>query len=917
MKQLLQQVADGVGGQEFHPISDTTESVSHPLLQPAVKAPQNAHLITSEKNSKFSLLFRHDIVSNVSEEAVTLINPSVNRSSESVKEKYISNVGNSTAVGNDFSGGEFTSLEASLDNLESEFALLKSGISGTVSVQVEAVTSSISENRDQTSTVKDIPSSMDDGLFPVASNKNLSELNPSDIRIHGNSSVLLNKLLKFDASIFREGRKNITSTNTVNVNPYVNNTTPAQSSLDDIMLFEDDKSLLVSYAEIANSHLDGGKILRRQDLSFVTTLEYRDIAPEVTFSSFDDITEKYEENNFPLTENAELFTESPTRESDTYETENSELSEYVTRFGIPAREITDHPKINTDESEIFSVLGTEKAEVFSTQATDFPLFTFETTVESSNDLQTESATEVPLSSLMKELMETEDLTAIALPVTVTISQSDIISEGTMHNLSEHPQTTLIYEEALTDKGDSLIDPSEGISFSVVTNTVLEKSSNSISVKENVLLEASPNMEVFLAVTSSPLDPSSFDAKIKTIKDLKVDPHVSMVDPSLIAKATSYEESSFSTATRSATVTTWVDPNTRNVISQRHSNFTKPDNRTVDKIADSVNVSELPRVSSNTNGFVVTTNKSISYNENNAHVVRTNNGSSTYNEESNIIGQDKNHSIYNTLPQDMNSDVNANDKSRNPLLKLDRGDFADVSGIHSFLEENGTGENLLYEVPEYTSSGLHLSPSIIISLSVCCSIVILISIFTVFLWLFRRHRNRSKIYLSQDTVKPRAFFTKPMNPALLPNERLVDSETLDVVDIQKPKTPVVLLDNPDFVCTDTEVIVKSHTDKSVEGREDCSFVNIPLDELKPKVSNVSSKPYIHYPPKFGAKSLKESDSDSGIKVWSSTGSLYAVSEEHCHCSVPPPPYSSSVSDEFVSLSVDNLQSSGSKSRLLYV
>lgn len=179
--------------------------------------------------------------------------------------------------------------------------------------------------------------------------------------------------------------------------------------------------------------------------------------------------------------------------------------------------------------------------------------------------------------------------------------------------------------------------------------------------------------------------------------------------------------------------------------------------------------------------------------------------------------------------------------------------------------------------------------------------------TFTLWLCRRHRSRSKIYLSHEAVKPRAFFTKPMNPALLPDESIRDPQY--VLEFQRPRAPVMLGNDQ------KNIIFKSEKSEDLDlGLENDGFTDIPLEDLKTE-GYKKKKRHSQDPPRYSSKAKIESDTDSGIRVWSSTGSLYTASPQLTHCSVPPPPYSPSIGEEPVCLSVHSLPSLSKKLGLI--
>ncbi|XP_068236704.1 uncharacterized protein [Palaemon carinicauda] len=492
---------------------------------------------------------------------------------------------------------------------------------------------------------------------------------------------------------------------------------------------------------------------------------------------------------------------------------------------------------------------------------------------------------------------------------------------------------------ITEDNNSVTEKAMDISEDRIFNDHTEESNvedstfemSDIETTEVVLLEAS--MGVNHVTTESPLEPTSFDVKIKTIKDLQVD---AIFDPSQVAKATSYEESSYSTATRSATVTTWVDPNSKNLVNQGSANLTdlrevinsgqnpKGDQENIRLLTDYLNGGH--GMESIDNSFPIThvpfVDDKSSYSTTYYEATASNKDAGSKEEKLSTIELSSTENSDKLSTSRLNPESYESDTPRIPVLKFNIGEFETVNGTRVYLTDNGkTATQFIYEMPNMNrSSGTHLTPSVVIALSICCSLIVLISILTVSLWFCRRHKNRSKIYLSRDAARPRAFFTKPMNPALLPEETPDLADPMYLMEFQKPRPPIVLSDDPDCIIIDGQTVLKSETEGYEGGIENKGFVDIPLEEIKSaNYTNICSTNDTcgHVPPKIGLKGDHECDSDSGIRVWSSTGSLYAVARDLSHCSLPPPPYSSSIGEESINLAVDTFSSLGSKPGLLYV
>lgn len=455
-------------------------------------------------------------------------------------------------------------------------------------------------------------------------------------------------------------------------------------------------------------------------------------------------------------------------------------------------------------------------------------------------------------------------------------------------------------------------------------------SNSADTKElNLVLEASPTTELVFDTTEIPLgDLSNFDLKIMTTREgLQVDANDVSFDPGQVAKATSYEGSSYSTATRSATVTTWVDPEDKHMFGQR-VNLTK--SKTLGGSRDSLNLTSDTELPSSDINLELPTTEDV---ELKLSIVGTDHHqeSASYVPLSDILTSDvdsltESEIDVTTVATDymdygeiklqevklpeitsennvFNNDVNKNVLEEITIHTFNVADFSNDTKVLIKDNKNKTKDSLIYEIPVLGITGNndpHLDPSVLIALSVCCCIVLL-AVIAIFMWLCRRHRNRSKIYLSREAAKPRAFLTKPMHPALLPNESI--PEPLSMVEFQRPRAPILLSDDKE----DIYFIEQSPVRESLQVESTAvSVVNNGYNNVSFCESNIENihngKRVIQDPPKYDLNYKCESDTDSGIKVWSSSGSLFTTSPQLTHCSVPPPPYSPSVGKESVCLSV---------------
>ncbi|XP_066940054.1 uncharacterized protein [Macrobrachium rosenbergii] len=535
-----------------------------------------------------------------------------------------------------------------------------------------------------------------------------------------------------------------------------------------------------------------------------------------------------------------------------------------------------------------------------------------------------------IKTVSDEFLNREETDESMISGTVNSKNVETVTAGFDENFTEVTETLFPFTEKIPGVSGDRIKNDHTEEHSIKEST-LEK--NEIETTEMVILEAS--MGTNHVTTEGPLEPTSFDVKIKTIKDLQVD---AIFDPSQVAKATSYEESSYSTATRSATVTTWVDPNSKNIVSQGSANLTdlkevvnssqnlNGDLENIKLLTDYLSGSHNHGMGSVDKGFPTTQLSSMddksSYSTTYYEATASNKDAGSKEEKVSVTELSRSESSDKLSTSQVNPDPYESDTPRIPVLKFNIGEFETVNGTRVYLTDNGKTETqFIYEMPNMNrSSGPHLTPSVVIALSICCSLILLISILTVSLWFCRRHKNRSKIYLSHDAARPRAFFTKPMNPALLPDETPDLSDPMYVMEFQKPRPPIVLSDDPDCIIIDGQTVLKSESEAYDGGIENKGFVDIPLEEIKSTNYSTdcssSNKTCGRMPPKAGLKSDHECDSDSGIRVWSSTGSLYTVSRDMSHCSLPPPPYSSSIGEESINLSVDTFPSFGSKPGLLY-
>lgn len=462
-----------------------------------------------------------------------------------------------------------------------------------------------------------------------------------------------------------------------------------------------------------------------------------------------------------------------------------------------------------------------------------------------------------------------------------------------------------------------------------------------SEEQNFLLEASPVTEIVLDATSNPLDDlGNFDHKIMTTREgLKVDAHI-VFDPSQIAKATNYEGSSYSTATRSATVTTWVDPDNRHLHSQQH-NLTQPTDLGSPQKSEIIRkfLENIHDTGPNSGVGVTDSTEQDPEMRSTEQYQKANNLVNNDTFASDVELRVEINAEYTTASPDyidsrysgkeskqtpeMTSKGEAFDGTSNtlsvgiPILTYNVTDFGNGTQILTKDSKNKTEESLIYEMPltDATRDGIQLNPSVVIALSVCCSIVVMLGIVSTLLWVFRRHRNRSKVYLSHEMAKPRAFFTKPMNPALLPNENLPN--TMCTVEFQRPRAPILLSDDQKAIYfIEKPFVDQSPRDENTAVNSDNNdFVDIPLNYIKTetRTKNKCEKD----PPKYDLKYKCENDNDSGIKMWSSTGSLYTASSQHTHCAVPPPPYSPLMGEDTFCLSVHSLTSISKKTEALNV
>ncbi|XP_050718251.1 uncharacterized protein LOC126999553 [Eriocheir sinensis] len=501
-----------------------------------------------------------------------------------------------------------------------------------------------------------------------------------------------------------------------------------------------------------------------------------------------------------------------------------------------------------------------------------------------------------------------------------------------------------------------------------------------------LLEASPTGQSSVDATEFPKDDLfTLDLTITTTREgLNADARDVTFDPSQIAKATSYEGSSYPTATRSATVTTtWVDND--QFATLEHQNLTlneelvRPSavgdlsdlstelrghgqgSEDVEMSTPEVNEEfAMPQLNGLSEGTYegsdshgrsdslsqthpsipevrdgdTTTPSSLTETQNeNSTESPIQNGDSTEREKQNEDSTDF-HERLPSLPSEDSTETQKQDEDSTEQpgttfeysihqnhvntsgVRLAGHPNLNLTGVRSESTAKGsankTEEAVMYEIPVVIRNhGQALTPSMVVALSVCCAVVMVLAALSVALWVCRRHRNRSKIYLSREAAKPRALFTRPMNPAVLPEESDHENATVYMLEFQRPRPPIMLGDDQKGI-----YFIKRDEGETEEcrlglGVENGAFTDVPLgdgDQGRPRLD----------PPKYDLTSKQDGDADSGIRVWSSTGSLHAASSPlPTHCRVPPPPYSPSISKESVCLSVHSLPSLPRNSQLFDV
>ena len=452
-----------------------------------------------------------------------------------------------------------------------------------------------------------------------------------------------------------------------------------------------------------------------------------------------------------------------------------------------------------------------------------------------------------------------------------------------------------------------------------------------------LLEASPTGQSSPDTTEFPKDDLfTLDLTITTTREgLQVDARDVTFDPSQIAKATSYEGSSYPTATRSATVTTtWVDedqPTTLDPqsvrVNPRNDDLVNP--TSVDELTDlsreDMDTSTLPMddelmfqlnklpVDSQTSDNILSTSDSTTH----THPPTTEeNNNDTTTLPSNTEDQERERNSMELPTHTFGYEIHQETNTTGHNISSFPVPMTNITEARNDNNSTAKGsdskeETVLYEIPVVTrNTNPQLSPSVVVALSVCCAAVLVLAALSVTLWICRRHRNRSKIYLSREAAKPRAFFTRPMNPAVLPE----DSDREDGVymfEFQRPRPPILL-------GNDQKGIYFIKRDEGVEecraslGVENEAFTDVPLSGAEEEGGTRLD------PPKYDLRSKQDGDADSGIRVWSSTGSLHAAASPlPTHCRVPPPPYSPSISKESVCLTVHSLPSLPRNSQLFDV
>ena len=371
-----------------------------------------------------------------------------------------------------------------------------------------------------------------------------------------------------------------------------------------------------------------------------------------------------------------------------------------------------------------------------------------------------------------------------------------------------------------------------------------------------------------------------DFEITTAQvDLDVDHCDEYLDPSKIARATSYETSMMATVTRSATVTTKVDS------VDDSDTFLSTD---VDRSFDA---SKYGNFKGNESIFLKTDNMKNNGSEQDDNIME--NVNTTEDPEYVIstvrIDTNEREKLHNNFVLNTSDNINTGRKPTeyHVLVQTNKTAKEKWDLNQSLLFQNSSDlEKLSANFENSTSS---INKSLLITLGVVSSFIVILIILITSLWLIKRHRNHSKIYLSFEAAKPRAFLTKPMSPACFPDEVKVDIVVPSITS-EKPKPPIVLCDENTVEINKIVSQVLRHAESEDSGLENLGFVEIPLEDVESQTPNPSlgsSESRVPDPPKY-RKSSAISDSDSGIKVWSSSGSLYSASTL-TKCLIPPPPY----------------------------
>ncbi|XP_076063564.1 uncharacterized protein LOC143038376 [Oratosquilla oratoria] len=396
------------------------------------------------------------------------------------------------------------------------------------------------------------------------------------------------------------------------------------------------------------------------------------------------------------------------------------------------------------------------------------------------------------------------------------------------------------------------------------------------------------------------------------------------DPSLISKATNFQATHYSTTTRSATVTTTISRDNLVELSLEHmstglycncntSNGTSdPISRSLKSncscnimeanvhISGQVGEKQMELHTESTEDYITTTESFVDDGttevEDLADATEESTGTPVYGHETTEILS----VIHGKITGVPVAEINVTTKESVSRSFINASAVSSGIGVSShsnrsyiFDIQNGTyTKNAVKKPLDVHTSGISNIESStgadtvnfplgVTVISVFSALLLAVMILGMLL-LRRRYKNHSKVYLSFE-AKPRAMFTRPMRPALLPTE--IGQVNLHPHDVPRPRAPILLLEESQ--CGSGEQTGEPSPNQ--DGVDNVAFVEIPLEELNSVAPVAKDAGKACDPPRYSPDIQVENDTDSGIRVWSSTGSLHSLSPSLSRCTRPPPPY----------------------------